>query len=411
VNSQTFYGLGNLETLNLSFNLLESLIGSVFTHLPKLKKLDLCSNTITSVAETAFVGLDALEALKLSKNNLLDIPVVAFGFLSGLDSLDISGNRISRLEEDSFSNFVNLIELDLSENNIKFLSDKTFHGLLQTRRLQLNSCNLSSVPSAALAYLPMLENIQLNQNNFLEIPSNAFPGLVKLRSIQISHCPLLKVIYSGAFLDNVELSDISISNNGLLSLIEDKVFHLLDNVKILKIENNLLQKVNLTATSMSDLQELLTHGNPWRCDCSIHPLQMLLQSLAQEQEGSVPVCSSPLSVQGQSLLKLDLSDCHIKQAAAVVAGNSRGISMLVVIIGVSTVLVISGVGTLVFFCRGGHSKPLRVAEGTNSSLKEAGHGRVIQYQRTMGYQDIDWLLIVRGHGDYAEGVQVPVTEL
>jgi hypothetical protein len=138
------------------------------------------------------------------------------------------------------------------------------------------------------------------------------------------------------------LSDINVSNNKVLSNFDAKIISLLKNLQVINIENN--------------------------------PLQILLQSLPQEESVQDPLCASPEALQGQSLLKVDMTECHTRHASAVAAGDSEGISMVVVIICVSTALVISGLGILLFYCRGAKIRGVRGGEGTRFSQIEAGNG-------------------------------------
>ena len=72
-------------------------------------------------------------------------------------------------------------------------------------------------------------------------------------------------------------------------------------------------------------------------------------------------------------------------------------------------LVISGLGMILFYCRGAETRVVRSREGPRFSQIEAGNG--IKYERTLGHQDVDWFVAVRGLGEQIEEEDVPVTEL
>ena len=143
----------------------------------------------------------------------------------------------------------------------------------------------------------------------------------------------------------------------------------------------------------------------------------MLLELAKEdenldQEKKIPLCAAPESLAGQSLLNVAMTECHLRQASAVAAEDKGGVSLLIIIIGGSTVLVILCVGILTCYCHGVHRRG-RGGVGTQFSqvkseglVIETGHG--VQYERTCGHEDSDLFVAVRGHKD---DTNVPVTVL
>ena len=124
--------------------------------------------------------------------------------------------------------------------------------------------------------------------------------------IQIHYCQHLKAAQTGAFSDNRELTDIDISHNDNLALIEKNVFGELPNLSDLKLEHNMLSSISLKGIS---LQSLLLTGNAWTCDCQLLPLQNLLLNLSSAQNRSSLRCAKPYAARGKQLQSVHLEGC------------------------------------------------------------------------------------------------------
>ena len=95
--------------------------------------------------------------------------------------------------------------------------------------------------------------------------------------------------------------------------------------------------MNLSIKLNANLHNLRVSWNPWICDCSLYPLHHMLLELAKEDENldqsqKTPLCAAPESLAGQSLLKVRMTECHLRQASAVAAEDKGGVSLLIIII-------------------------------------------------------------------------------
>lgn len=114
----------NLEDLDLSFNLIESLlreeqtIASGFHNLPKLDQLNLSNNYITTIPRKTFQGLKKLYSLDLSNNKIHEIKKGALALhLPDLYFCYLNNNKLNYFIE-TWPKNAQLLRLDLSNNNL-----------------------------------------------------------------------------------------------------------------------------------------------------------------------------------------------------------------------------------------------------------------------------------------------------
>lgn len=145
VTSEFFMNTPNLISLDISINKLGTVLGKdvnglIFKPLHKLQKLNLSNNAIESLPEQIFAYLGNLESLNLSYNR---IPKVNFAFthMPLLSELDLQQNKISSLpiplleQMDSYciqkstniSIDLSKNEIDLSCENLKFVDWMSEH--------------------------------------------------------------------------------------------------------------------------------------------------------------------------------------------------------------------------------------------------------------------------------------------
>ena len=175
----------------------------------------------------------------------------------------------------------------------------------------------------------------------------------------------------------------------------------------LKVENNHLHTINLQNQNQNILRTLSLSGNSWTCDCSIYHLKMLI--ISHDLQPS-PICYSPPSLQGQSLLSANLSSCATSLSSSSSLSTSKERTLLVVSISVSMVLLFTVVGAMVFHYQGKGCNLVRSIQETVCRRKEAGQG--MKYQRSFVHQDTDYFVSLGRHqeGEMNSRI-VPVTEL
>lgn len=180
LSQDDFYGLTELELLDLSQNELSEIPDGVFQMLSKLKNLDLSANQITHISKDSFSGLVQLERLYLHTNHIQNIHSEAFDGLAMLLELKLQGNRLTSLPS---LRFPRLLLLDLSHNYIPTLGPSD----LQTPHLEalkVASLGLTSVDEDLIASLKNLHELDISINQLHEVPQalkqDSLKGLTKL---------------------------------------------------------------------------------------------------------------------------------------------------------------------------------------------------------------------------------------
>lgn len=164
-----FSDLSSLKRLYLSSNNLTTLRRNVLSGLSSLEKLYLDDNNGLSgnrltVLPGSFFGLSNLETLDLSDSRLAPLPVGVFAGLSSLEELDLSGNDLADVPTSVFSGLSSLKKLDLSRNDLITLPAGIFDGLA------LEDLDLSFNPGA-----PFTATLELFRadNEYLRAPGPA----------------------------------------------------------------------------------------------------------------------------------------------------------------------------------------------------------------------------------------------
>ena len=278
LSSKQFSYLENLKELNLSYNKLYhfGLNESVFTSIPSttLNWIDLSHNKITVLPDGLFEGkaLTSLVKLFLQNNNMSEIPKSVFtsNFLTNLTKVKLEHNFINQIPPSSpllKSTLINLVELNLEFNQLETVSADIFNSANWTSLeiLKLDNNNISNIPDSMFSsYLGKLEIISVT-NNFIEaLPSNLFPrlGLIHLKYLNFSH-NMIKTIHVNLFYPEKKvffvpphcskyslckslqkLTHVDLSFNKI-SRIPNGFFRHLENLKVIKLNNNIINKINV----------------------------------------------------------------------------------------------------------------------------------------------------------------------
>ena len=209
-----------------------------------------------------------IRELDLSYNNIVSTSDAANNImpLSELESLNLSHNQLTKIDYDMFDDMDNLDELDLSFNQIHAMDDDTFEwNPLELRILKMNDNQLKFVEHFTFYDLEKLEELYLQNNNIKIIHTLAFSNMKKLRVLDLS-------------------------NNHLISFVEDWV------KEPLRLDPGM---------------HLSFQNNPWTCDCGMTDAWKYFKSSGfKTSRGSVDthiVCTDD-EFSRRKLLDLDLSD-------------------------------------------------------------------------------------------------------
>lgn len=296
--TNTFAGLRDLQTLELSENNIRQLPEGVWCPLHSLKVLNLTANRIRSADSLGFseklcsIGgmqgsgselqvIDAssneirslpenwgasrlrrLQQLKLQHNNITSIAADAFSGLTSLRTLNLSYNHLETLPMDTFANNKELREIHLQSNELYDLPKGIFHRLEQLLVLDLSSNQLTShhVDNTTFAGLIRLIVLNLANNALTRIGSKTFNELyflqiLDMRNNSIGH------IEDGAFMPLYNLHTLNLAENRLHTL-DNHIFNGLYVLTKLTVNNNLISIVESQAfRNCSDLKELDLSSN------------------------------------------------------------------------------------------------------------------------------------------------------
>ena len=317
--------LGNVERLYLDHNKLSKLRSNGFIYLKKLKYLDAEWNKIKVVEPGAFTSNPAgLLEINLRKNEIKYLSDDLFQGepFTNLTTLNFRNNQISEMPKCIFASdmFPNLTFLHFEENNISRIPALPNFNLPSLRKLYLQNNQVASISpymfnsskwtslqtlnleGNRIAHLPSnlfssmsLENLRwiyLNKNSLKELPEELFinPGLIKFRSIYLSENKIevlpdklfsssnleeltllilsknkIKTLASKLFQNTVikRLQILDLSHNEI-TVIPSGCFQNLENIQILKLNNNKIRQVraNMFPNKFNNLLKLdLSHNN------------------------------------------------------------------------------------------------------------------------------------------------------
>ncbi|XP_066048733.1 type III endosome membrane protein TEMP [Chamaea fasciata] len=164
-----------------------------------------------------------------------------------------------------------------------------------------------------LKHFPSLHSLNLSSNAKLMLSPAIFSNLGALRLLDLSSCGIT-YIHMDTFKGLGNLHTLLLRNNSLQEL--DVPFLLpLKALSHLDLQHNALVSVGTWSLQlMETIPRVRLEGNPWVCDCSVHPLQQWLQHRRAVQV----TCVSPPGLRGQEIAALDSQDlgCQIKQRFA-----------------------------------------------------------------------------------------------
>lgn len=342
------------KLLNLTHNIIKTLVRQQFQTLTHLLDLDLSDNILVIIEVEAFFGLQSLLTLRLARNHLKIIPVGAFAGLTKLQLLDISDNKILVFLDFTFRDLAALQFIKAAENDLVFISHQAFTGLTSLQELHLDACNLTAVPTEALTQLSGLRSLHFHQLGLNSLPNYSFRHLARLKELFISHCPWLETL-SGNSLFGLNLTSLTIIHcnlsdvpyiplhhlvyliyldlsfnpityihgillgdllrlqelhlvGGSLLRIELGAFKGLARFRLLNVSRNLLTTLETGVFhSVDTLESLGLDNNPLACDCRL--LWVVHRRLYLDFGGYPPTCTTSAQLQGWDFL--DFSEAEL----------------------------------------------------------------------------------------------------
>jgi hypothetical protein len=164
IDEEAFLEQTNLQTVELSSNLLTGINPKTFTHNPSFQVLSLSNNKHFRLPEGgSFLLSTSLTVLYLSACNLSHIPPKTFQNLPNLQELYISHNQIVTLYP--LQGVHKLTTLDVSHNYLGDLNSIVFAALPNLTHLNLSFNNISTLTVSVTAQLAKLSNAVDLQGN------------------------------------------------------------------------------------------------------------------------------------------------------------------------------------------------------------------------------------------------------
>ncbi|XP_064616530.1 leucine-rich repeat neuronal protein 2-like [Liolophura sinensis] len=349
IHNDAFEGMGNLKTLDLSFNALSgsNFTEDTFANLVALEALYLQGNPISAIR------VRTLDSQAMPKLKLLDLSFCGLVQLSGfadsdiqyLDFLSLRGNRLTEADIDVFQGVSFLEKLDMRDNPIHRINKQPFYHLFHLRELLLDSCQISTLGEDAFVGLDNLQVLSLRNNSLSELHWKSLLPLDKLQELILSENPIkiidtnfvlnvkhinwmvqtlrmdnmpyLNSIGQDAFSNLQELSVISLVNNSLLTSISASAFRIpYGSLKTIYLTNSGLSTLPSDAMDWDNLQWVDMRGNPWYCDCKF---RWIFYVKGITNKTSPIICQGPAEYYGAELLRLSPGSLGCVNRAAKVA--------------------------------------------------------------------------------------------
>ncbi|RXM94790.1 Toll-like receptor 13 [Acipenser ruthenus] len=269
--------LTSLETLDLSYNLIEKLHSYDFKGLRRLSCLNLRGNYIIILNKQLFTDLVSLQDLKLHNNLILDIPEPLAASLRNLKTLNLGVNKLSTIKNATFLNLNSLRILYMSTNQISIIEEGAFNGLTKLRTLHLGNNKLTKntfrgknvfTGMPALKILMLYSNhinyetsdeleqppfVALKSLTHLSFNSQGPKGLLHVPSNFLKGLPFLRLLYAGSLsLTSLDPDTFSYTplltyidlNSNPLAFIDPRIFQNIPALEILYLDKMRLQSLD-----------------------------------------------------------------------------------------------------------------------------------------------------------------------
>ncbi|KAJ8921107.1 hypothetical protein NQ315_015905 [Exocentrus adspersus] len=315
--SGTFRYLHELKVLSIQRNRIEELTPRIFLEISKLKVLKLSGNNLRELHPEVFRDVQELRHLECRGCSLSRLNNEIYHLLPHLAYLDLGDNHISNLPPEELKDLTRLKHLKLDGNRIVVIPDSTFVHQTVLRRLSLARNHLEKFYPKAFESVNNLTELDLGYNKldklgFLVPVADTLEVLVlsgnrmrvhglkelssleNLKELRLADCGLVDIridifpkglsvldlaknhlVYLPSELLPIGLTELDLSSNLFRGLDEDLLL-LLDNVQVLKLENN-----------------------SWSCDlCHIVPLLDRVNRSAVFRD---IICAGPYTVRNKKL--------------------------------------------------------------------------------------------------------------
>ncbi|XP_044261824.1 protein artichoke [Tribolium madens] len=231
-----FRGLGHLQVLDLSGNIIRAVEEGILEGCDNLQEFYLERNSLTGVPSSSLNGPKSLKILSLASNRITSLKNAAFGAQPNLETVNLASNNIASIEGGALSGLNRLKTLKLGHNKLTRFNSDVFHGAQNLQNLDLSENFITEFPTIALKVFKDLKYLNLSSNMIQNLDNNDLLNLVGLYYLDLSRNSVANIA-PGTFLGLKQLRKLDISVNSLRT-IEDDAFEGLDNLEQLNLKDN-----------------------------------------------------------------------------------------------------------------------------------------------------------------------------
>ncbi|XP_010180574.1 PREDICTED: leucine-rich repeat-containing protein 32 [Mesitornis unicolor] len=253
----------NVNKIDLSGNLIQSIPEKSLSFYSSLQCLDLSSNQISFITPGVFAHMTSLLEINLANNHLYELAqngTEGIGLLPKVEVLDLSHNSLyNGMTEYFIKQAPALRYLSLADNSIIMISQKMFQGSPNLVEIDLQSNIIMEIEEGAFETLVNLSKLNLSMNSITCISDF---NLRQLEILDLSRNSI-ETFHTTMSDDEYSLRCLDLSENKLLHF---PVFPQVNKLVTLNLSKNLIQ---LTAESTHNKMDYME--NEW-LDASFHLL-------------------------------------------------------------------------------------------------------------------------------------------
>ena len=332
-NEKSVHMLQNLKKLDLSYNLIENFVNHSRVGHMSIKSLYLAHNEFIKwppwfCDESKTSLYPNLETLDLSRNLILIPYRNAWCCLAKLKELNLSGNVLNSIPNDTFSDLASLERLDVSNMTkpMQSVQPKAFNNM-NLKELNLQGNNLmfedtSLIPHRGfLKYSPNLINLNLGFNYFIGLNDSEIVEMLsplsKLKVLNLNAAHLMHI--PDKLLQNFNLTRLHLNGN-LIHHINASVFKNITTLRHLGLGFNkitIIDNETFPGNLQKSLHSITLSHNPLSC---VPCHNIWLKKWIEKMEGKIEFigwpkffkCDSPPEKQGTRFIdyKATYEDCE-----------------------------------------------------------------------------------------------------
>jgi len=273
LDSNVFARLSNLEEIDLSDNLFETLYDNMLSMNPQaspMLRINISHNLIYAMSPNAVNDFNSLTVLDLSHNLFQSFHVLQFRGLNNIRHINAAYNQLTDLPK--VDSLQTLERLSLSDNKITSFNASVFKETIGSNSnlkvLDLSRNRLTTIEYGTLPLIGLTELYLDGNAQIVEIPDGAFNISTQLSLISITECPSLKHVGRGVVNSYAQSVRVNISRNYKLSSIDPEAFHVVRNTVVnLDLSWNDLVTLPENLLDWRRLARVDLSGNRWDCDC------------------------------------------------------------------------------------------------------------------------------------------------